>query len=169
VIARAFGLHCLAFVLIAGQALADPSLNARTVTFRVLTYDDPARPIFDGRGVTVKVGTGVEFGLNPEGGQNGVDVVPVTVDIFANRIEVRSSIGPGRFLDAAFNGYVLEFATDCALFSAFEIDAKATNWPLKPSDIRTEAGALFINVAGLAYDRDSTLALNVRVADCPVS
>jgi hypothetical protein len=159
----------LALLLLTGQALAEPSLYGRTVTFRVLSFDDPARPIFQGRGVTVKVGEGVEFGLNPEGAQNGVDIVPMIVDILPNRIEVRSTIGPGYFLDAAFNGYVLEFATDCALFDDVMIDNKATNLPLKPTDVTVQGGQLRVNVAGMAYTDQTTVALNLRVADCPLS
>jgi hypothetical protein len=159
----------IALLLLAGPALAEPSLYGRTVTFRTLTYDDAARPIFQGQGVTVTVGDGVEFGLNPEGAQNGVDVVPVLVDIMPNRIEVRSMVGPGYFLDAAFNGYVLEFATDCALFTGVAIDPKSTTWPLKPSDITATGGKLQINVAGLAYSTADTFALNLQVADCPLS
>ncbi len=159
----------VALLLLTTPAFAEPSLYGRTVTFRTVTYDDPTRPVFDGQGVTVKVGDGVEFGLNPEGAQNGVDVVPVLVDILPNRIEVRSTIGPGWFMDAAFNGYVLEFATDCALFTGVAIDPKFTTWPLKPGDVTTDRGALFINMAGLPYTNEDAFALNLQVADCPLS
>ena len=34
------------------------------------------------------VGDGVEFGLGPEGAQNGLDVVPVEIEILPRRIEI---------------------------------------------------------------------------------
>jgi hypothetical protein len=40
---------------------------------------------------------------------------------------------------------------------------------MKVTDVWAETGALYINVAGLGYGPASTLALDVEVADCPLS
>ena len=37
------------------------------------------------------------------------------------------------------------------------------------TEIWSEAGALYINVSGLGYGPKATLALDVEVADCPMS
>jgi hypothetical protein len=157
-------------LLLATPALADGTLEGRVVTFSVLTYDDPEMPIFVGRGQTVQVGRGVEFGLGPEGAQNGVDVAPVTVDIGPTRVEVRFDQGVGgQLLTARFNGYVLRFEADCALFKGVRIDPVVTNIPLLSDAITTETGTLYVNVAGLRYTRESRFALDIDVTDCPLS
>lgn len=158
----------VALLLLAGQASAEPTLTGRIVTFQVLAYDDPAMPIYAGPKTTVVVNEGVEFGLNPQGGL-GVDVVPAIVDISANRISVRITDGPGQFLRAAFNGYVLEFATDCALFQGVAIDRKGTTYPIKQTDVAVTGGVLRVNVAGMDYEIGSLVTLNLQVADCPLS
>jgi hypothetical protein len=155
--------------MLVGPAMADGTLEGLLVTFSVETWDDPAAPMLQALGRTVTVGTGVEFGLEPEGLINGLDVVPVTVEILPTRIELRYPRRIGRFYEARFNGYVLRFETDCALFEAVTIDPTATTMPIKPEDLRAEAGALYINVSGLGYGPQTTLAIDVTVADCPIS
>jgi hypothetical protein len=158
----------LALLCLAVPAFAEPTLNGRIVTFQVLAYDNPAMPIYAGPKTTVVVTEGVEFGLTPQGG-GGVDVVPAIVDIGPSRISVRTTEGPGQFLQAAFNGYVLEFATDCVLFNAVAIDRKGTSYPIKQTDVLVEGGVLRVNVAGMEYDIGSLVTLNLQVADCPLS
>jgi hypothetical protein len=152
-------------------ALAFPAgagtLEGRLVTFTVETWDQRDRPYLQARGRTVMVGKGVEFGLEPEGVIAGLDVVPVTVEIGPGRIELAYPRGAGTFYQAAFNGYVLRFETDCALFRNVAIDRAATTMPV--TGVWAETGALFINVAGLGYGPEARLALELEVADCPVS
>ena len=155
--------------LMAVPAMADPTLQGRLVTFNVLTYDDPAKPYLQAQGRTVQVGDGVEFGLEPEGIINGLEVVPVTVQIGPQRIEVEYKRGTGVMFNSVFNGYVLRFETDCALFEAVSIDTDFTTMPLTPAAIHTERGALFINMAGLPYGPGKRFALNVKVGDCALS
>jgi hypothetical protein len=119
------------------------------------------------QGRTVTVGQGVEFGLDREGFTGGLDIVPVDVEIGPTRIELSYPKGIGRFYEAAFNGYVLRFATDCALFENVAIDPAATT--MKVTDVWAEAGALYVNVSGLGYGPEATLALDLEVADCPLS
>jgi hypothetical protein len=156
-------------ILFAVPALAEGTLEGRLVTFTVLTYDDPKQPFLEARGRTVMVGKGVEFGLEPEGLTGGLDVVPVAVNIGPNRIELSYPKGAGFFFTSKFNGYVLRFETECALFNKVAIDEKQTTMPVKPEDIRAEVGALYINVAGLQYGAAEKLAIDVEVADCPLS
>jgi hypothetical protein len=153
-------------------ALASPvaggTLEGRLVTFTVETWDDRAQPFLQARGRTVTVGQGVEFGLEPEGLTGGLDIVPVTVEIGPTRIELTyPDAGTGQFYAARFNGYVLRFETDCALFEGFAIDRAATTIPV--TEIWAETGALYINVSGLEYGPGATLVLDLTVADCPMS
>lgn len=160
-----------AIALLAGPALAGGTLEGRLVTLNVLTYDDPADPILESTGRTVQVGGGVEFGMGPEGAQNGFDVVPVQVEIRPQRIELSYGAGAGNFWPAAFNGYVLRFAApaDCALFTGARIDREASTMPLQDTDIRVTRDAVYINVAGRDYGPEARLAIDLGVADCTLS
>lgn len=157
------------WLALAGPVLADETLEGRVVTLNVLTYDDPAHPILDSLGHTVTVGAGVEFGMGPEFQTPGFDVVPVQVQIGPARIEFSYGVDQGTFWDAGFNGYVLRFQTECALFSAWQVDAAATTMAVTGADIHAEAGALFINLAGRDYGPTARLAVDLVVADCPMS
>jgi hypothetical protein len=157
--------------LVLGALLVAPAaagtLDGRLVTFTVETWDDREAPLFVARGRTVTVGQGTEFGLGPEGFTGGLDVVPVAVEIGPTRIELSYPKGIGRFYEAKFNGYVLRFETDCALFDKVAVDAAATS--MKVTEVWAETGSLYINVSGLGYGPTSTLALDVEIADCPLS
>lgn len=152
--------------LLAGAAQAGGTLEGRIVTLNVLTYDDPAAPILESVGRTVKVGAGVEFGMGPEYRTPGFDVVPVQVEIGPTRIEFSYGDISGQFWPAGFNGYVLRFQTECALFEKVTIDAAATTMPLAEADIFSDQGALFINVQGQDFGPQVTLALDLVVSDC---
>ncbi|MDP3195946.1 hypothetical protein [Tabrizicola sp.] len=143
------------------------TLEGRLVTFTVETWNDREAPMLVARGRTVTVGEGTEFGLGPEGFTGGLDVVPVTVEIGPTRIELSYPKGIGRFYEAGFNGYVLRFETDCALFERVSVDPAGTT--LKVIEIWAETGALYINVSGLGYGPEARLALDLAVADCPLS
>jgi hypothetical protein len=156
-------------LLVAAPAVAEGTLEGRTVTLNVLTYDDPAAPILESQGRTVTVGAGIEFGMGPEFRTPGFDVVPVQVQIARDRIEFSYGAEIGTFWNAGFNGYVLRFATECVLFEGWKVDEAATTMAVTDQDIHAEGGALFINVAGRDYGPGTTLALDLRVADCPMS
>jgi hypothetical protein len=152
--------------VLAAQAGAG-TLEGRLVTFTVETWDQREAPYVEARGRTVTVGQGVEFGLEPEGLSGGLDVVPVTVEIGPTRIELSyPDAGQGRFYRARFNGYVLRFETECALFENVAVDP-ASSMPV--TEVWAETGALFINVSALEYGPGATLALDLEVADCPLS
>ncbi|MES2540600.1 MAG: hypothetical protein V4720_10070 [Pseudomonadota bacterium] len=157
--------------LLLAAALTTPvaagSLDGRLVTFNVETWDLRETPLLVARGRTVTVGQGTEFGLGPEGFTGGLDVVPVAVEIGPTRIELSYPKGIGRFYEARFNGYVLRFETDCALFEKVAVDPAGTT--MKVTEVWAETGALYINVSGLGYGPAATLALDVEVADCPLS
>ncbi|MFN4153964.1 MAG: hypothetical protein ACK4HF_04880 [Paracoccaceae bacterium] len=156
----------LCLILSLHPALAGGSLEGRIVTLNSEIWNDDVTPFFATRGRTVTVGGLVEFELLPEGAVNGFDVVPVEVDISATRIEFSYGTARGIFWDAPFNGYVLRFEVECALFDGFAIDADFTTMPVTPAHIRTEGGALFIDVAGMDYGPQARLALDFRVSDC---
>lgn len=151
---------------LAGQAGAG-TLEGRLVTFTVETWHQREAPLLVARGRTVTVGQGVEFGLDREGFTSGLDVVPVEVEIGPTRIELSYHQESGRFYEAGFNGYVLRFETECALFENVAVDTVAST--MKVTEVWAEVGALYINVSGLGYGPEATLALDLEVADCPLS
>ena len=151
---------------VAAPARAD-TLEGRLVTFGVEVWEDRAAPLLVARGQTVMVGQGVEFGLEPQGFTGGLDVVPVTVEIGPTRIELSYPRGTGWFYETDFNGYVLRFETECALFAGVAIDPAASTMPV--TEVWAETGALYINVSGLGYGPEARLALDIQVADCPLS
>lgn len=157
----------VAGLLALATAVSAGTLEGRLVTFTVETWDDRDAPLLVARGRTVTVGSGTEFGLGPEGFTGGLDVVPVQVEIGPTRIELTYPTGIGRFYEARFNGYVLRFETSCALFQNVAIDAAATT--MKVGEVWSEQGALYINVSGLGYGPEAKLALDLEVADCPLS
>lgn len=163
-ILRAAGLAAL--VALPAQA---GTLEGRLVTFTVMTWDDPAQPYLQATGKTVTVGEGVEFGLGPEGLTSGLDVVPVTVDLGPTRVELSYPAGFGTFWQAEFNGYVLRFETECALFSGWKVDEDFTTMAVTDADIFTDKGVLYINVADRDYGPDARLAVDLDVTDCPLS
>lgn len=160
-------MRCLALAVLLAAPVSAGTLEGRLVTFTVETWNRREAPFLLARGRTVTVGEGLEFGLEPEGLTGGLDVVPVTVEIGPGRIELSYPRGIGRFFEARFNGYVLRFETDCALFETVAIDPAATTMPV--TEVWAETGALYINVSGLGYGPEATLALDLEVADCPLS
>lgn len=153
-----------------GWALAEGTLKGRVVTFRVVAYEDPAHPLFDGEGQTVRVSDAVEFGLRPEGPQNGLDVIPVQVNISDHRVEVRYD-GPKEVhpLEAKFNGYVLSFDTQCVLFQGAKVDQAWSSVPVTDKDVTWNRNTLMINLSGQSYVTGSHFAVDLDVTDCPLS
>lgn len=153
-----------------GGAWAEGSLKGHLVHFYVLTYDDPSRPHFAGRGQTVRVDDGVEFVLDREGAQNDLDVIPVIVNISANRIELSFEQSEPDFLvEAIFNGYVLEFVTNCALITQAALDRNATTMPLAEDAVQIIDRGLRINAQGMAVTPEGRIAIDVKAEDCPMS
>lgn len=153
-------------MLFALPALAGGTLDGRIVTLNVETWDTPDAMLFRSTGRTVKVGGDVEFGMGPEHRTPGFDVVPVQVEISPTRVEFTYGGGTGTFWDVAFNGYVLRFVAECALIEQVAVDAAFTTMAVTDADIRTDGGALYINVAGRDYGPDAALGLDLTVGDC---
>lgn len=160
-------IRAAAFAAVLAAPAVSGTLEGRLVTFTVETWDQRETPLLVARGRTVTVGQGVEFGLDREGFTSGLDVVPVEVEIGPTRIELSYQQEIGRFYEAGFNGYVLRFETECALFENVVVDTAAST--MKVTDVWAEVGALYINVSGLGYGPEATLALDLEVADCPLS
>ena len=154
----------------AAPAVAEPTLTGREVTVYVLTYDDPARPLFFGRLHATTVGDGVEFGLEPEGVQNNLDVAPSLIDVGPTRIEISyAPTPPGMLATARFNGYIFAFAPKCLLFAGARIDREVTNVALQDSALTLHGPSLRLNVTGLVHDRATRIAFDLDIRDCPVS
>ncbi|MCU0829330.1 MAG: hypothetical protein MUE52_18575 [Tabrizicola sp.] len=160
-------IRALALLVALATPCAAGTLEGRLVTFSVETWDVRETPILIAKGRTVMVGQGVEFDLGPQGFTGGLDIVPVTVEIGPSRIELTYPKGIGWFYTAKFNGYVLRFETECALFENVAIDPAATTMTV--TEVWAETGALYINVSGLKYGPEARLALDLEVADCPLS
>ncbi|MGB4826163.1 MAG: hypothetical protein WBP18_02625 [Paracoccaceae bacterium] len=158
-----------AFASIGGAGAGAGTLEGRLVTFSSRVWGDTGFPDDEAHGKTVMVGEGVEFGLEPEEISGGLVVVPVQVEIKPQRVELTYPLGSGNFYTAPFNGYELRFETECALFAGWTLDRDFTTMPIKPEDIFTEKGALFINVSGMSYGPDARLAIDLDVTDCPLS
>lgn len=159
----------LATGLAAGPAAAD-GLIGRAVTFGAIVWQDRAAPLFVGKRHPATVGPGVEYGLGPEGLQNGWDIVPAIVDISRNRIAITYPEGEsGAFPQTAFNGYVLDFLVDCVLFTGAAPNPTLSTAALKPADVFTEGSKLYIDVGGQDFGPGTYFVIDVAVADCPMS
>ena len=160
----------LALCLMISPAWGEETLMGRSVVFSVLAYDDPARPLFLGRRHDAVVTDGIEFGLVSEGVQNDLDVLPVLIDISATRIEMTYPTAPPSTVHPSkFNGYVLEFLTDCLLFQSASIDQAATTLPLTEDNVFWEFGTLYINLSGFDTNTQTRVAVDFTVADCAIS
>ncbi|SLN54160.1 hypothetical protein [Pseudooctadecabacter jejudonensis] len=155
--------------LIGGAAHAG-GLMDRTVTFGALAYDDPDAPIYVGERHPAQVGHGIEYGLGPEGSQNGWDIVPAIIDIRDRQIILTyPDTVSGEFPEPAFNGYVLDFLTECVLFNGAEQDIETSTVTLGEGAIFVEGARLFVDVGGLEYGPEVFVVVSVDVADCPLS
>jgi hypothetical protein len=152
--------------LIAAPA-AGGTLEGRLVTFTVETWDDRAAPLLVARGRTVTVGRGDRVRAGARGVHRGARRGAGDGRDRAEPDRAELSPGIGRFYEARFNGYVLRFETDCALFEKVAIDPAGTT--MKVTEVWAETGALYINVSGLGYGPEARLALDLEVADCPLS
>jgi hypothetical protein len=163
---RGLALLCLLYPL---SAAAQDGLTGRTIVFNVLTFDDPLSPLFTGPDYIAKVTQGPEFGMIRQG-TDGLDVVPVLIDLSDSRIDLSyAQNDPGQFAHAKFNGYVLRFPTDCVLIGGAAIDPKTTTLPLTDANLILTPQSLSLNVAGLPFDQTSRIGIIVEVMDCPVS
>lgn len=167
---RPEALAALAALLLAAPVAAQ-GLDGRTVLFRAETWDDPDAPYLRGSDYVGRVGKGPEFGmvreLNPDG---SLGVVPVVIDVADGRVDF-SYPGqlPSEFYEAAFNGYVLTFPTECTLIRGARIDPGATTLPLEDTDLILTPQSLSLNVAGHPFDETTRIGVVIDVGDCPIS
>ncbi len=142
----------------------------RTVTFGALAYDDVETPIFVGERHPAIVSSSIEYGLGPEGSQNGWDIVPSIIDIRDSQIILTypDTVG-GTFPEPEFNGYVLDFLTDCVLFNGAAQDTANSTVELADDAIFVEGSKLYVDVGGLDYGPQVFVVVDVDVADCPLS
>lgn len=157
-------------LLAAGPAAAQ-GLEGRDVSFGTLAYEDRARPIFVGERWAATVGPGPEYGMGPEGAQNGWDVVPAIVDISDSSVVISypADLPEGEFPDVAFNGYLLDFLTDCVLFAGATPVPGGTVPPMEPDAVFVEGATLFIDVGGRPYGGEARVEIALDVLDCPLS
>lgn len=163
-------IRLAALLIFAAQPLAAGGLMERTVTFGALAYDDWDAPIYVGERHPALVGPGIEYGLNPEGMQNGWDIVPSIIDIRDQQIIVTyPDTVAGTFPEAEFNGYVLDFLTDCVLFSGAAQDVENSTVELAKDAVFVEGSKLYVDMAGLDFGPQTFVVVSVDVADCPLS
>jgi len=146
-------------------------LEGRDVSFGTLAYEDRERPIFVGERWAARVGPAPEYGMGPEGAQNGWDVVPAIVDISDSSVVISypADLPEGEFPDVAFNGYLLDFLTDCVLFAGATPVPEGTVPPMEPEDVFVEGATLFIDVGGRPYGGEARVEIALDVLDCPLS
>ena len=163
-------MRALLALLVSAQTAAAGGLMERTVTFGALAYDDPDTPVFVGERHVAVVGNGIEYGLEPEGPQNGWDVVPAIIDIRDQQIIVTypETVG-GVFPVAGFNGYVLDFLTECVLFNGAGQDPENSTVVLREDAVFVDGSRLFVDLSGQEYGPQTFIVVNVDVADCPLS
>ena len=142
----------------------------RTVTFGALAYDDVEAPIYVGERHPAIVTNGIEYGLGPEGQQNGWDIVPAIVDIRDSQVIVTypDTVG-GTFPEPKFNGYVLDFLTECVLFNGAGQNLENSTVVLADDAIFVEGSKLYVDVAGQDFGPQTFIVVDVDVADCPLS
>ncbi|KPP84048.1 MAG: hypothetical protein HLUCCA08_00905 [Rhodobacteraceae bacterium HLUCCA08] len=149
---------------------AADGLMGRDVSFGSLAYDDRAAPIFVGQRHPARVNGAVEYGLHPEGAQNGWDIIPAIIDIRDQRIVITYPDVPvDTFPVLEFNGYVLDFLTECVLFNGAWQNLELSTEPLPEDGIFTEGSQLFIDVSGVEYGPQTFLTIDLDVAPCPLS
>jgi hypothetical protein len=157
-------------LIFAAQSVAAGGLMERTVTFGALAYDDAAAPIFVGERHPAVVTNSIEYGLGPEGVQNGWDIVPAIIDIRDQKIIVTyPDTVAGTFPEPEFNGYVLDFLTDCVLFNGAGQDLENSTVVLADDAIFVEGSKLYVDMSGLDFGPQTFIVVNVDVADCPLS
>ncbi|MGJ8610073.1 MAG: hypothetical protein ACSHW1_19135 [Yoonia sp.] len=155
---------------LAAQTATAGGLMDRTVTFGALAYDEVDAPIFVGDRHPAVVSDSIEYGLGPEGRQNGWDIVPAIIDIRDQQIIVTyPDTVAGTFPEPEFNGYVLDFLTDCVLFNGAGQDVENSTVELADDAIFVEGSKLYVDMAGLDFGPQTFVVVNVDVADCPLS
>jgi hypothetical protein len=75
----------------------------------------------------------------------------------------------GTFPAPEFNGYVLDFLTDCVLFNGAGQDLKNSTVVLADDAIFVEGSKLYVDMSGLDFGPQTFIVVNVDVADCPLS
>ncbi len=163
-------IRSAALFIFAAQTAAAGGLMDRTVTFGALAYDDVDAPIYVGERHPAVVSNSIEYGLEPEGMQNGWDIVPSIIDIRDAQVIVTypETVG-GTFPEAEFNGYVLDFLTDCVLFNGAGQDLENSTVVLADDAIFVEGSKLYVDMGGLDFGPQTFIVVNVDVADCPLS
>ncbi|MBU2994192.1 hypothetical protein Q4555_07555 [Octadecabacter sp. 1_MG-2023] len=157
-------------LMFAAQTAAAGGLMDRTVSFGALAYDNVEAPIYVGERHPAIVTDAIEYGLGPEGLQNGWDIVPAIIDIRDQQIIVTyPDTVDGTFPEAEFNGYVLDFLTDCVLFNGAGQDLENSTVVLADDAIFVEGSKLYVDMAGINYEPQTFIVINVDVADCPLS
>ena len=142
----------------------------RNVSFGALAYDDPDTPIYVGERHPAQVGPGIEYGLGPEGSQNGWDIVPAIIDIQDRKVVVTyPETVDGVFPEPEFNGYVLDFLTECVLFNGAAQDLENSTITLDDGSIFVEGSKLFVDLGGQTFGPETFVVVDVDVADCPLS
>lgn len=157
-------------LLLSAQAASAGGLLERTVTFGALAYDDRDAPIYVGDRHAAVVSNVIEYGLQPEGTQNGWDIVPAIIDIRDAQVIVTypDTVG-GTFPVAEFNGYVLDFLTDCVLFNGAGQNLENSTVVLDDDAIFVEGAQLYVDLSGQDFGPQTFIVVDVDVADCPLS
>lgn len=158
-----------ALTLLAAPAAAE-GLMDRNVSFGALAYEDRDAPIYVGDRHAAHVSDAIEYGLGPEGPQNGWDIIPAIIDIRARQIVITyPEMFPGQFPVIEFNGYVLDFLTECVLFNGAQQNLDLSTEPLTEGAVFTEGSQLYIDMSGVTFAPSTFIVVDLDVAPCPLS
>ena len=152
-------------------ATAEVSLLGQEVTVQVQTYDDLSTPLFWGTQHAAIVESGVEFDLQREGIQNDMDVVPIEIDIGANRIDLRYVFDSDLQLVASqFNGYIFDFGEGaCITVEEARVDEGSTTLTFTDDRVSVTDNTVALNISGVTFGRDSQIGVDLRLKECPMS
>jgi hypothetical protein len=151
----------LAFVsFFASESLYAAGLNGATVTVGVYTTN-PGTLTLASNTPGATVGPTVEFPLGSLTALLSFNVIPITIDLTANTIDLHYPSGANATA-TSFNGYIFDFA-NLALpgITAVSVDPLSS---LSPVGFSFTANQVRVNVAGLNIPANSDIILDIASA-----
>ena len=64
---------------------------------------------------------------------------------------------------------MLDFLTDCVLFSGARVDKSVSSGDFSDADVFTKRARLYIDMSGHAYGPGIKYVIDLDVMDCPIS
>ena len=127
----------------------------------------------ESHGLVVEVGPWVEYSadavsaLKASCAQATLPGVEVHVDGNAVVFDFSNVAGPGRFPSNEFDGYILDMVrtADAPVLIAALVDSKVTTMDLIQDDLTYDGDRLAVNLAGLSFDSNSFIRLELYLTE----